>query len=358
MVFSIPSSYLPVFGLFSVLLVAGMAWLLFALERHRRHRLDGFAQTDLLARLIAAYRPEFRLPLHVLVVAGTVLLLVAVAGPRWGSREFTGLRGSREILVLLDTSESMNAVNPAPDRLTRAREKVTSLLESFPGDRFGLIAFSGAAVLQCPLTKDHAYFKTVLHSVTTNTLTAEGTDIEAAFLEAEKLFEESRGDGRGAGADNRVVLLISDGEAVSGDAVSAARRMAGHGRVVVMGIGDPEGAEVAMPHWVGQRRFGQSSGASHWSKLDEENLAAIAVAGGGVYVRSTLGDDDLNVIARELAFLDGFRGEADPAFRKVNRYRWPLAAGALCFALEGAWLVLMPSMVRARGPVEERHGMG
>ena len=344
MMFSIPANYLIAGAAGAVVLLLALAWTLEALERRRRNRLHGFAAEALLARLVEGYRPELRLPLNPLVLLGCAALIVALAGPRWGAREVTDTRGSREILILLDTSESMNAANPPPDRLCRAREKISALLEAFPADRFGLIAFSGAAALECPLTRDHAYFKAVLKSVTTDSLTAEGTDIEAAFLEAEKLFAGEGNTGRSPRRDGRAILLISDGEAVSGDAVSAAGRLADFGTIFVMGIGDPEGAEVKLPQWMARTKYAPAGAATHHSVLDEEQLAAIAIAGDGVYVRSTLGGDDLAVIAREMAFLDSGLRAGDPMMRAVNRYRWPLAFAMLCFAGEGIWLACMPRL--------------
>jgi len=361
MMLTIPPNYLPACVALAVLFVLVFAWRLDRLEKRREARLHGFAEAGLLARLIDGYRPALRRPLNAMVLLGVFGLLVALAGPRWGSKRVADGRSGREILVLLDTSESMNAVNPPPDRLTRAREKVSALLEAFPADRFGLIAFSGAAALECPLTRDHGYFKTVLQSVTTDTLTAEGTDIEAAFQEVENLFSEERGAGRSVWAESRIILLISDGEVVSGDAVKAAERLSDIGRVVVMGIGDPEGAEVTLPQWMSRSKYAPKNSAPHWSVLDEAQLAAIAMAGGGVYVRSTLGDDDLAVIKRELSYLQGHSRESDPVLRSINRYRWPLFFGLLFLAGEGAWLVLMPRIARhwpASHPDEEvAHGL-
>lgn len=346
MILSIPPDYVVASAAGAIVLLLVLAWLLDRLEKRRRRRLHGFAEAGLLDRLIEGFRPEFRWPLNPLVLLGAFGLLLALAGPHWGSKPFAGNRGSREILVLLDTSESMNAANPLPDRLTRARDKVSALLEALPGDRFGLIAFSGAAALECPLTTDHAYFKTILQSVTTDTLTAEGTDIEAAFLEAENLFAGDGNSGGSAWADSRIILLISDGEAVSGAAAAAAGRLAEYGRVIVMGIGDPEGAEVTLPEWMARSKYAPRNAAPHWSVLDEAQLAAIALAGKGVYVRSTLSDDDLGVIERELSFLEGRAQDSDPVSRSVNRYRWPLFLGLLCFAAEGLWLVTMPRLAR------------
>lgn len=314
-------------------------WFLQYLESRRQGRLSEFADSDLLERLVTGHAPRLRWPLNALIVAGAFGVLLALAGPRWGEGLAVARRGSREILVILDTSESMNAVNPAPSRLGRAQEKIGELLETCPGDRFALIAFSGAAVLECPFTRDHAYFKTILQSTTTDTLTEEGTNIEAALNEAEKLFEDERTRGNGATLGDRMILLISDGEAPEAGAVAAAERLASASRIAVMGIGDPDGAEVTLPQWMARSNAAPAGPATHWSALNEAALSSIAVAGGGVYVRSTLGGEDLVEIRREMADLEGIAEDNEPGLGRINRYRWPLGAAVVLFAAEAAWLV-------------------
>ncbi|MBX3179118.1 MAG: VWA domain-containing protein [Candidatus Hydrogenedentes bacterium] len=347
---------LVLFAAYSAIVLACLAWILARLESRRARRLHAFAEAPLLSRLVRGYHPALRLPLNALILAGAALLLAALAGPRWGAPAAGPSAASREILVLLDTSESMNAADIAPSRLARARDKIQMLLERYPADRFGLIAFSGAAALECPLTRDHAYFRAVLESVGTDTLTVEGTDIESALAEAEKVFEDGLGRGYGTVPGDRIVLLISDGEAVSGDAVPAAERLADYARVAVLGVGDPAGAEVSLPQWMQRTQPAHRHGSTHWSVLDEEGLSRIAIAGQGVYVRSTLGNDDINAIGRELARLGGPGGPDSAPHRQPNQYRWPLAAALICFAGEGGWLVLMPRLahrVSARRTREE-----
>jgi Ca-activated chloride channel family protein len=322
-------------------------WALASLERRRARRLEHFADANLLARLVTGHAPGRRWPLNALVLAGALALLLALAQPRWGEGVPGTRRGSREILVLLDTSESMNAVNPAPTRLGRAQSKIGALLEACSGDRFGLIAFSGAAVVECPFTRDHAYFKTVLQSITTESLTEEGTNIAAALGEAELFFEGEKRAGSGAAREDRMILLVSDGESAQEDALERARRLSDSSRIAVLGIGDPGGAEVKLPSWMERSRFAPAvAGGSHWSALNEDALSSIALAGGGLYVRSTLGNEDIEVILREMASLEGIQGGGEAGMQQVNRYRWPLGLALLLFVAEGAWLVWMPHRSR------------
>ncbi len=329
-----------------MVLLAALSWTLAMLEKGRSGRLALFAEHALLERLTTGHVPGLRRPLNLFVITGAAGLLLAFAQPRWGGTDAGTRRGSREILVLLDTSESMNAANPPPSRLARAQSKITALLEACSGDRFGLIAFSGTAVLQCPFTRDHAYFKTVLQSVDTDTLTEEGTDIVSALAEAERLFEDERGRGSGAARGDRMILLISDGESAQDDAAEVARRLAVSSQIAVLGIGDPGGAEVVLPQWMARAQSAPVREVTHWSALNEDALTSIALVGGGVYVRSTLSGEDVDVILREMAALEGIVGSEAGRPREINRYRWPLALAVFFFFAEGVWLVWMPRVAR------------
>lgn len=105
-------------------------------------------------------------------------------------------------------------------RLAKARQKIESLLERLPGIRIGLVAFSGGSALSCPLTLDHAHFKNALLAVDTNTIDEEGTNIADALALAKQTFQEDVEKGGEDNKQSRAVLLISDGEQISGDAVS------------------------------------------------------------------------------------------------------------------------------------------
>jgi Ca-activated chloride channel homolog len=342
--FAFPLAQLPLclslFGLVMALIMTVLA----RLEKQHRARLHRFVEAPLAPRLMPGYTDRMRRPLYWLAVTGFAFLGLAFMQPRWGRDWVEVERGSRDMLVLLDTSESMAATDIAPDRLERARQKIRGLLALFPGDRFGLIAFSGGAALQCPLTLDHGYLQTVLSAVGTDTLSAEGTDIADALTKAHELFEQDIRDRGEENRHNRAVILLSDGETVSGDAVSAAKRLGRAAPVSVIGIGRPEGAEVRFsPDYLS---YANSSAVRepHHSRLDEKTLSNIALEGRGVYVRATADNRDVAYIQRELETVRELAVSGELRFSLVNRYRWPLAGAVLCFLAEGCWLALLPFM--------------
>ncbi|MCC6698377.1 MAG: VWA domain-containing protein [Candidatus Hydrogenedentes bacterium] len=312
------------------------------LERRRHRRLQLVVETKLAPRLLPGYDARVRRPLVWLTMAGVVFLAVTFAQPHWGRSWQEVRRASRDIVILLDTSESMRAANPLPTRLDRAKQKLSSLLDMAGGDRFALIAFSGAAALQCPLTMDHAYFRSVLDTVDTDTISKEGTNIAAALEGAIELFEKEDAETGRSGRASRAVLLISDGEQVDGDAIEAAERASDFARVFVIGVGDPNGAEVTLPDWMGRYRVVMDGDKPHLSKLDEDTLSRIAVAGNGAYTRSRIDTWDVEQLYSRFDVLSVRDTSSDVRMRLVNRYQWPLMLAILAFAGEGLWLVLMP----------------
>lgn len=332
--------------------LAGLVMLVVLLrrtERHRASRIGRFVEAALAPRLLAGYDAKVRRPLFWLTVLGALFLILALFQPRWGQAWVDVERGSRDILVLLDTSESMNAVNPLPSRIERARQKVLAMMEACPADRFGLIAFSGNAAVQCPLTLDHGYLRSVLRAANTDMVSEEGTDIAEALRLAAETFEEEAERTGGSDRYSRAILLISDGEQVSGDALEIATEIAGYGIIYVIGIGDPDGAEVRFPAWKKPHVRAPGIDQPHVSKLDEDTLSKLAVKGGGVYVRSTPDNRDVDALATAFDDLTSRAVADDVRFSLVNRYRWPLAAAFACFLAEGLWVVLMP-FLRGRGP--------
>ncbi|HOE65805.1 MAG TPA: VWA domain-containing protein [Candidatus Hydrogenedentes bacterium] len=346
--FAFPTSQLHWWLLMAAGFIALVVWLLAALERRRRARLDLFVAATLASRLLPGYDAAVRKPLFWLTVIGFAALTIALAQPRWGQAWQETQRESRDILVLLDTSESMNAANPLPTRMHRAKQKILSLLEKRPGDRFGLIAFAGAAELQCPLTLDHGYFRAVLNAVDTDTISRKGTDIASALATAVKTFQKDEESTGYANKDTRAVFLISDGEQVSGDAVKAAEAASKYAHVIVMGVGDPNGTELKMPDIMGRYRTVMDGGKPHISKLDEETLRKVAAAGSGAYTRAIIESWDVDQIHERIDTLARRSMESDIRYRLVNRYQWPLAVALFCFAGEGAWLAAMPWVRRWR----------
>ena len=328
--------------------LAAVALTLRALERFRSRRLDTFIESQLAPRLLSGVDARLRRPLGWFTLFGFGFMALALAQPHYGTSLELLTRRSHDIIVCLDTSESMLAKSPLPDRLTRAKQKVGSIMDRAFGDRFGLVAFSGAAELMCPLTLDHGYYRTVLNAVGTDSISLEGTDIAAALEVAMATFQDQDAETAGASNESRAILVISDGEEVTGDAIEAARRASKYARIYVIGVGDPRGTPVTYRNRFAQGVQLSEKDYTHVSILDEATLQRIAVEGRGGYIRSQADNSDVDEVFELIQQLFAQDVAGDIRRRLVNRFQWPLAAGLACFFAEGVWLVLLPWVRRWR----------
>ena len=329
-----------------VLVLALVVFVLRRLERSRSVRLTRFVDLQLAPRLLVGFDARLRKPLFWLPAAGCLFLVLTLAQPHWGEDWQEVSRRSHDILICLDISESMRAEDVRPNRLERAKQKIESILDRTKGDRFGLIAFSGTAVLMCPLTLDRGYFRSVLNAVDTDSISLKGTNIGMALGESIRVFRDQEEHSSDYAVDSRAVLLISDGEQVAGDAVALAAEVSEYARIFVIGVGNPQGAEITFTNKFGRRTTAMSAGQPHLSKLDEETLQLIAMEGRGGYIRSTPDNSDIEKIYNLTQQLATTGVSGDIRLQLVNRFQWPLALAIICFAAEGLWLVLMPWLGR------------
>jgi Ca-activated chloride channel family protein len=256
-------------------------------------------------------------------------VLVAFARPELGYRWEEVQRRGVDLLFAIDTSKSMLTRDVKPNRLERAKLAVRSLAQKFPGNRVGLVVFAGDAFVETPLTLDHGIFDESVATLDTNVIPIGGTNLGSAIDRAAQALAGNTHD--------KILVLLTDGEELSGDALDAARRAANAGVVIhTIGVGTPRGELVPEPAEKGQTAFVRDeSGKLVTSQLDETRLASIAHATGGEY--RPLGDTGAGLESLyhdRLAQLPASELASRSVRVPVERFQWPLGAGLLLLALE------------------------
>src|SRR5690606_12407283 len=175
-----------------------------------------FASRDALASLTGSVSPGRRALKAAMLVAALAAGFLALAQPRFGYHLVERERRGVDLLCAADTSRSLLAADLRPDRLTLAKLAVRDLVRGPPGARAGLVAFAGEAFLQCPMTLDRAAFERALDELDTEIIPRGGTDLAAAIRESVAAFGESEHD--------KLLVLLTDGEALEGDALAEAER--------------------------------------------------------------------------------------------------------------------------------------
>lgn len=263
-----------------------------------------------------------------------VLIPIALSGPQYGYHWQETEQKGIDMFIALDCSKSMLAEDIKPTRLERAKREVFDLLSMLKGDRAGLVAFAGAAFVQCPLTLDYQAFNIFMNTLTPEYLPVGGTDIAGAIVAAIDGFPEKE-------KTEKAIILITDGENTGGDAIEAAKNAAQKGvKIFCIGVGKAEG--IPVPDKTGGFKK-DKKGKIVLTKLEEETLKEIAALTGGSYVRSVAGDMDLETI-----YLKHIRGELEQSTLKSgkkkiweNRFQWPLGF-AIAFLII---MLLIPSAV-------------
>ncbi len=302
--------------------------LLRLLERQRQATLAKFASVQLLGRLtrhVSTRRRRFK---QVLLLLAIFLLFAALARPQYGFTWIEVKRKGIDILFALDTSKSMLAEDTRPNRLQRAKLGIMDFVDRLQGDRVGLMPFAGSGYLMCPLTLDYDAFSQSLTSVDTEIIPLGGTNISAAITEAEQVLQND--------ANHKILVLITDGENLEGNAVEAAKRAKEKGMTIyTVGVGTPGGELIPRSGRGAAGFIKDDSGTYVTSKLDEKTLIDIAEATGGLYVPLGDGGEGLESIYRQKLQLVP-REELAERRRKVpiERFGWPLSAAIVLLFLE------------------------
>jgi len=305
-------------------------------SRRRRSVLEKFADKSLIASIAPSMSMARRMIKTFLIVAGIVLMLIALARPQWGFAWQEVKRTGLDIMIAMDVSKSMLANDVKPNRLERSKFAVKDLVKKLSGDRIGLIAFAGTSFLQCPLTIDYNGFLLSLDDLSAFTIPRGGTSITSAIREAMQAFSQNKTDALKE-KKYRVLIVITDGEDFEGDALAAAKEAAEAGiKIFSVGVGTLEGELIPLSEsYSGKDFLIDKSGETVKTRLNENILKEIAISTGGSYVRATQGDFGLVLIyEKSISRLEKRDIEAKMKKNYHERFQYFLGAAVLLLLAE------------------------
>jgi Ca-activated chloride channel family protein len=299
-------------------------------DRRRQSDLEKMAHARFLPLLFAGDSPQRRRLKRVLWIAAVGLCFTSLARPQMGYEFREVRRRGIDLLFALDTSQSMLADDLSPNRLDRARLGIHDFVGRLEGDRIGLIPFAGSAYALCPLTLDYDAFRESLQVINTQMIPHQGTDLASAIQEAERLFEENQNN-------QRILVLITDGEDLQGDVLEVAKKAHEKGMVIyTVGVGNPEGSTIPIQYQNGRRDvMRDQKGEVVRTKLDESTLKKIAEMTKGLYVPLGRGAEGLNTIYQEKLRLMP-KTDLNQRMEKIplEQFVWPLALAVLLLFVE------------------------
>ncbi len=265
--------------LYLLLVIPALIALFWYSIRTQKQWISVFGNPNTVLNLMPGFSIKRLWIKNIVCLTAIVSIIVALAGPQLGAKLTEVKRKGMEMIIALDVSNSMLAQDLKPNRLERAKQAITQLVDRFNNDRIGLIVFAGDAYVQLPITNDYAAAKLFLSSINPGIVPKQGTAIGSAIELAANSFTPNSNTGK-------VIIVISDGENHQDDPVEAAKAAADNGiSIFTIGIGSPEGAPIPIDD--NQEFLKDNDGKVVITHLDEETLSKIAIMGNGRYVRAS-----------------------------------------------------------------------
>ena len=303
-----------------LLLLVPLSIIWYILRHKKQEAAVNFSDLKGMVKLPKTWKAYLRHLLFALKMAALALLIVALARPQSSSTNSTFNIEGIDIVMAMDVSGSMLARDLKPDRLTAAKNVASDFVKSRPGDRMGLVIFSGETFTQVPLTTDHGVMLNMLAEMK-NGLIEDGTAIGDGLATAISRLKDSE-------AISKVVILLTDGmnNAGSVDPYTAAEIAKLYGiRVYTIGVGTYGTAPYPV-----QTMFGTQMQQIK-VEIDEKLLSTIANSTGGKYFRAN-NNKKLDEIYQEIDKLERSKIEVTE-FRRLHEEFYPLVAWAIALLL-------------------------
>ena len=310
--------------LLAVLPLAAAVWWVLTGGERRRRRLPYPAASALGQAALPPAWPLARWAPTALRALALLLVVIALARPQRLGKAAQGSGRGIDIMLAVDTSPSMAALDIAPSRLEAAKTTAHRFIEGRVQDRIGLIVIGGVSQLACPLTTDYDALIEQLNSLSPGMTLVNGTALGDGVISGLNHLRDSD-------AKSKVIILLTDGRSNTGliDAATAAKAAASLG-VKVYTIGTA-GHGPARLSYV-DPRSGPVQGVVE-DDLDEELLSQISAITDGRYFRAT-SLKQLNEIYAMIDKLEKSKIELPPIVSRDDLYQPFVLAAALLLAAE------------------------
>ncbi|PUZ28271.1 hypothetical protein DCC81_01950 [Chitinophaga parva] len=279
--------------LWGLVLLVLMLLVFLGVSAWKRRSIKKMGDPALVEEMFSGYSRRLFTLKFLLVFIAFFFGVIGLANLQKGSRMEKITRKGVDVVVALDVSRSMLASDIKPDRLTRAKQLVSKLMDKMENDRIGLVVFAGNAYLQMPLTVDYSAARMYLNTVTPDMIPSQGTAIAEAIRVSNEAYNQKE-------RKHKAMIIISDGEDHDENAIKEARAAFDQGVAIsTIGIGSPSGATLPDPETGGVKK--DREGNVVISKLNEEELKSIAAAGKGIYQHLDNNNDEVvNTLAAKI----------------------------------------------------------
>jgi Ca-activated chloride channel family protein len=314
--------------LYLLLLIPVLVVIMVFNNRQTRKKIRKAGEQILIKSLIpefSFFRKNLKFFLQLMAM---VLIIFLLARPQFGSKLEEVRREGVEVIIALDVSNSMLAEDIQPNRLERAKQAISSLVDKLRDDKIGLIVFAGDAYTQIPVTTDYVSAKMFLSSISPGVVPKQGTSLASAISLGMRSFTPSM-------EESKAMVIITDGENHEDDPLPLAVEASDKGIVIhTIGIGSTSGVPVPVISGGRKDYLKDNEGNTVITKLDEDILREIAFTTGGKYVRASNTNIGLNTIFDEISSMKQQELEGTMYSEYDDQFQVLAALALLCLLLD------------------------
>ena len=264
---------------------------------------------------------------------GFICLIIALVNPKIGTSLQTVKREGVDIVFAIDVSKSMLAEDIAPNRLEKAKQLITQIINNLVSDRVGIIAYAAKAVPQLPITTDYSAAKMFLQNMNTDMLSSQGTAIDEAIQLSRSYYNDEE-------QTNRVLVIISDGEDHNNLSLDMAETAAKEGiKIFTIGVGTEKGGPIPIKrNGIVMSYKKDQNDATVITKLNKKTLSEIADEANGRYVDGKNTSDVIETVGEILNKMDKKEFEAKEFAEFKDQFQWFLGLGLFFLILDVLFL--------------------
>jgi len=258
------------------------------------------------------------------------LMIIALLGPSFGDNKKEVNIVGKDIMILVDLSESMNADDIKPTRLEKVKFEMKKIIDQFSSDRIGIIMFSSEAYVQCPLTYDKNALNLFIETLNTSLVPNSGTDFGPALeLSLSKLEDETSINKE---INSKVIILISDGEDFGEDTESSLEQIKSSSiKLFSVGIGSTQGSKILLRNWKFKK---DNEGNDVVTKLNSNSLKETASYTGGKYFEISNEMNQTDNLISEIVNIKGDYIESKTVDVTENKYFYFLFSALILMLID------------------------
>ncbi len=258
------------------------------------------------------------------------LMIIALLGPSFGDNKKEINIVGKDIMILVDLSQSMNADDIKPTRLEKVKFEMKKIIDEFSSDRIGIIMFSSEAYVQCPLTYDKNALNLFIETLNTSLVPNSGTDFGPALeLSLSKLEDENSNNKE---INSKVIILISDGEDFGEETESSLEKIKSSSiKLFSVGIGSIQGSKLLL----GNGKFKKDNeGNDVVTKLNPNSLKETASYTGGKYFEISNEINQTDNLISEIINIKGDYIESKTVDVTENKYFYFLFSALILMLID------------------------